>query len=183
MRIRTFVALATLAFTPALAQAQVAHPIEFGVDAGFSVTTGDPSTTTIAIPVQSLRVGFYVTEQVALEPSIAFNYQKQGDLSGTTLAPELGLVYDFTVDRKAPQFFVRPFAGLARTSFDDGTGSESITAYHAGLGLGVKVPFASVERFAWRIEGAYDHLFPNTDKGIEADNGFGLKLGLSFFTK
>lgn len=183
MRIRSYVALAALAFTPALLHAQKALPIEFGVDAGIAVTTGDPKVTTISVPVQSLRVGFYVTERVAIEPALAFNYAKSGDISVSTLSPELGLVYDLTASRKEPQFFVRPFGGIVRTSADDGSGSESVTVSHLGAGLGVKVPFGSVERFAWRIEALFDHSFENKDNFIDAENAFGVKLGLSFFTK
>lgn len=183
MQIRSWAALAALALTPALAQAQSSHPIEFGVDAGVSFTTGDPKVTTISVPLQSLRVGFYLSERVAIEPALAFNYAKSGDFSFSTLSPELGLLYDLTESRREPQFFVRPFAGVIRTAADDGTGSESVTVSHVGAGVGVKVPFGSVERFAWRIEALYDHSFANTDKAIEAENAFGLKLGLSFFTK
>lgn len=183
MQIRSWAALAALALTPAIAQAQHALPIEFGVDAGVSFTTGDPKTTSIDIPVQALRVGFYVTEQVAIEPALAFNYTKFDNSSSNVLQTELGLVYDFTVDRKAPQFYFRPFAGLSRVSFDvTGQDNASETLWNAGVGLGVKIPFKSAERFAWRFEALYDHSFEKADVA-PAENAFGLKLGLSFFTK
>lgn len=185
MKIRTWAALAALALTPALARAQQSHPIEFGVDAGISVTDDDPKITTVALPVNSLRVGFYVTDRVAIEPSVTFNYTKSGGSSFSRFAPELGLLFDLTESREAPQFFLRPFAGLERLSLDGGTfgGTDAQTVPHLGAGVGVKIPFRSIERFAWRIEALYDHGFEKDNGAIPAVNTVGLKLGLSFFTK
>lgn len=188
MKIRTWAALAALALTPALAQAQQSHPIEFGVDAGLTVTNGDETSTSITLPISSLRVGFYVAEKIAIEPALGLNYTSNAFGSGTSstvLRPELGLVYDMTAARTAPQFYVRPFVGMTSVSFGGDDATEPPTIWNAGAGVGVKIPMKSVERFAWRLEALYDHRFEATKEAltIDAENSFGLRVGLSFFTK
>jgi hypothetical protein len=188
MKIRTWAALAALALTPALARAQQPHPIEFGVDAGLTVTNGEETSTSVTLPISSLRVGFYVSEKLAVEPALAFNYvsnQFGTGSSATAFRPELGLVYDLSSVRTAPQFYVRPFVGLTSISFGGDDATDPPAIWNAGAGIGVKIPMKSVERFAWRLEALYDHRFEAT-KGlvtIHTENSFGLRVGLSFFTK
>lgn len=188
MKLRSWAALAALVLTPALAQAQHSLPIEFGVDAGLTVTSGDETTTSISIPVSSLRVGFYIAEKIAIEPAVSLNYtsnQFGTGSSSTVFRPELGLVYDLTTVRTAPQVYVRPFVGMTSVSFGGDAPNEPPTIWNAGAGIGVKIPMKSVERFAWRLEALYDHRFEATKDPItiDAENSFGLRIGLSFFTK
>ncbi|MFN0179517.1 MAG: hypothetical protein ACKVZ0_12025 [Gemmatimonadales bacterium] len=161
--------------------AQVAaqsRPVELGLDAGFSTQLKDPKFSTIGIPLQRLRIGFFASDQVEVEPAIALNWLKpSGDDALTTLNGGVGVLVHFNADAAKARPYVRPFAGLSYASL----GGESESRFNAGAGLGVKLPVGTVERFAIRIEGGFTHnfkkdLFPARDE-------IHLTFGFSFLTK
>ena len=86
---------------PALASAQT-RPIELGIDAVALevdiVSAGGQSATltTISAPVRTFRAGFFVSDQVSLEPRISFNYVKpEGTDAFTQVTLSLGTLYHF----------------------------------------------------------------------------------------
>lgn len=152
------------------------RPVELGLDAGVSFNISDPNVTTISIPVQDLRVGFFVSDRLSLEPRVALNYLKVEDSDAlTSITAALGALVHFNPDRDRSQFYLRPFGGLAFVDFGD----DSETQFSLGGGLGVKLPMA--ERFAARLEGAFAHAF-ETD-ALAGSDAVSLTVGFSFFTR
>src|SRR5215210_7756759 len=68
--------LLALVMTATSADAQKkssARPIELGLDGGISVGFDNPNVTTVSLPVQALRVGFFMNDNLSLEPRFNFN--------------------------------------------------------------------------------------------------------------
>jgi hypothetical protein len=175
---RLFVlSVATLVFaTPAEAQRQrTSTPIELGIDGGLLFGLDAPRTTVVALPVQSFRVGFLVTDNLALEPRVGINSIHGGGASVTAYDFQLGVVYQPDGDRVGKGLYGRPFIGVSGVSVS-GPGGNNTNGY-LGLGLGLKIPFAD-RRLATRMEANYEHGF-----GGGGSNVIGLLIGLSFFTR
>jgi hypothetical protein len=147
---------------------------ELGVDAGVTFTLDDPKVTTFSVPIQSVRAGFFLSPEISLEPSLAFqSLSVSGGSSGSAYAIGLGLLYHFSTSRAANQMYVRPFIGLDGTS----GGGSSTNSFSFGGGFGVKVPVGT--RFATRFEGNLAH---RSDSGV-SQNAIGLLAGLSVYTR
>jgi hypothetical protein len=178
--IKRLVVLSALAFVAVAPSAEAQRyqrgsgPIEFGIDGGIAFGLDNPKVTVVALPVQDFRVGFLLTDRVALEPRAYLNSIHGGGGSFTTYAFEVGLVYSPDGDRVGKGFYGRPFVGLSGVSVSGGGSSNN---GYAGLGLGLKIPFAD-RRLATRMEANYAHGF-----GTPTTNAIGLLIGLSFFTR
>lgn len=174
---RISIVLASIALAAATAGAQ-SRPVELGIDAGVSIGLGDNATTTINIPAQAFRVGFFFDPRMSLEPKIAINTVSGGGDTFTTYLLELGLLYHFYNSGMRPAsyprsgLYVRPFVGIVGAS----GGGNGITNGLLGAGIGMKVPLVS--RLASRFEANIQHVF-----GDESQNQLGLLAGLSFFTR
>ena len=167
----TLLLIGTIPRTGAGAQA---NPIELGVDAVIAVSLDEPRVTTIAIPFQRFRVGFFTSPTLSFEPSLALNFfavQGGGDFSTINLG--LGVLFHLSPDRTRTQTYVRPFGGF--TSVSNGA---SDTQANLGFGVGFKTPFAN-RRLATRLEAFLQHVFEDPDD-ITSVGAF---LGLSFFTR
>jgi hypothetical protein len=168
--VAVFVAL--LVLVPTVTRAQT-NPIELGIDAALAVSIDDPRVTTIAIPVQQFRVGFFRSPTVSIEPTLAINYiniEDFGDLSTITLG--VGVLFHTSPDRARSRAYFRPFAGFTKIS-DGGDTSPNL-----GLGVGFKIPFAD-RRLATRLEAVVNHVFEDPDDFTTV----GALIGLSFFTR
>jgi hypothetical protein len=176
MRRIAVIATAILAVVlPSAAQAQ--NPIEIGVDGALSTTFDSPRVTDLSIPVQRLRVGFFTSPRISIEPYGALNY---GNVEGSTFTHVnfgVGGLYHFGAARSAPQPYVRPFLELEHQSFSDDLATGGTTAFALGGGVGVKLPIAN--RFAWRLEAALAHTFER-DR-IPATTSLSGIFGLSVF--
>jgi outer membrane protein with beta-barrel domain len=149
-------------------------PMELGIDGGVSFGLDNPKVTVVGLPVQTFRVGFPMTDRLAVEPRLSINSIHAGGGSFTTYALEVGLVYSPSGDRVGNGLYGRPFIGVAGVN-TSGPGDDS-NAY-MGLGIGLKIPFAD-RRLATRMEANYAHGF-----GTPSTNAIGLLIGLSFFTR
>jgi len=177
MRRIAVIATAILAVVlPSAAHAQT--PIEIGVDGALSTTFNSPRVTDLSIPVQRLRVGFYTSPRVSIEPYGALNYGHIEGSSFTSVNFGVGGLYHFGAARSAPQPYVRPFAELLHHSSSSEFGSGGTTAFALGGGIGVKLPIAN--RFAWRLEAALSHTFDQDNVVRGATNLSGI-FGLSVF--
>lgn len=146
---------------------------ELGVDGGLQFTMDDPKTTAFQIPIQGLRMGFYVSPAISIEPSLRFNHASvSGGGSATDYGLGVGLLYHFSTSRMANQMYVRPFIGLDGIS----GGGNSDSAFSWGAGFGVKVPVGS--RFASRWEA---NLSSASNNGVSR-TAIGLLAGLSVYT-
>lgn len=170
-------ALLLVAFAPP-ASAQRSRgdrrPIEFGIDGALLFGLDAPRFTALVIPMPVFRVGFQMTDRVALEPRLQLATIRGGGVAATDYGIEIGVVYSPNGDRVGNGLYGRPFVGISGSSISGG-GSDSNG--EAGLGIGLKIPFAD-RRLATRWEANYAHGFgtPNT-------NVIGLLFGLSFFTR
>jgi hypothetical protein len=149
-------------------------PIELGIDGGVFFGLETPRTTVVSLPVQSFRVGFLVTDDLALEPRAGINSIHSGGASATIYDFQLGVVYQPARERAGRGLYGRPFIGVSGVNVS-GAGGNNSSGY-MGLGLGLKIPFAD-RRLATRMEANYEHGF-----GGGGSNLIGLLIGLSFFT-
>lgn len=163
-------AAAALALAPRSSAAQ--NPVEFGVDAGVSVRFGSPTLTAVQIPTHRLRIGFFPTARVSIEPAFGLNVLSGDGGSLTTFDFQLGLLFHAHANRAKPQVYIRPFACVSGAS-----GVVSGTAFEAGAGLGVKIPLQ--ERIGTRLEAGFGHDFASSGS---SGNTLSLGIGLSFFT-
>ena len=128
------------------------------------------SATVLQIPVQSVRVGFPLSQTVSLEPALMLSYVDGG--FGTSLAGDLAMVLALSANRAEPQWYARPFVGIQHVS-------NALGGDHAALGVGAGVRIPTTDRIATRIEGRFRYLTKNSSF---SSNELGLHVGLSFFT-
>jgi hypothetical protein len=172
-RVLSLAALSILALS-ASASAQrsssMASPSpEIGIDAGISFGLGTPQITTISIPAQSIRMGFFVSPVLSIEPTLGLT-SMSGDLgSATVYNIGVGALYHFAASRAVNQFYVRPFLNIVGVSGD--AGSDSQAAF--GVGGGLKMPLR--DRIATRFEANFQH--------TDGSDAIGLLAGLSFYTR
>ena len=181
-RVLSFAALSLIAIastasaqrtTRSSSMASVNPSPELGVDAGLQFTLDDPKTTSFQIPIQGIRVGFFLSPEISLEPSLRLNYTSFDGGHLTTYGLGLGMLYHFSTSRAANQMYVRPFIGLDGISGDGGSDS----AFSFGAGFGVKMPIGN--RFATRWEANFSHA--SNDGATQ--NAIGLLAGLSVYTR
>lgn len=177
MRIRaTLSAAAFLGLFAATAQAQgTQNPVEVGIDAQISFGLDDQGTS-IAIPAQKVRAGFMISPVMTIEPSLGFYRISNDGSSASSTALDVSLLYHFSPDRMARQFYVRPVIGINRASVDiDGAG-DSQTDMNIGVAGGMKLPL--MDRVGARFEAEFRNYM--SDPSVSALN---LNFGLSYFTR
>jgi len=156
------------------AQGNVSPPLEFGGDAAVPVLF-NPSAVVLTIPVSEVRVGYFVTPQIEIEPRVNLIAANGSGDSYTEVHLTVGALYHLTPSRAAAQTYVRPFASFSTVKF---TGSDETRAGALGIGLGVKLPMGS--RFAFRPELDFAHTFAGDD--VEDESRVQLLLGFSVYS-
>jgi hypothetical protein len=136
----------------------------------------DPSFTVVSLPLREVRLGFFATPSVELEPRLGLVSSSGGGTHSTDLEFGFGLLYHFTPSRAEAQPYVRPFVQVESRS---SSGSRSATAPTLGVGLGAKLPIHP--RFSIRPEINFGHTFENDLVG--AGNTIQLLLGVSAFSR
>ena len=172
-------ALTFLAIAPVAARAQGSTRIELGMDAMLARTTFgnrnvSSSTTTFELPVQAFRMGFQLSPNVWLEPTLGLR-SASGNGSGTVANFDLGLPITLSTRPSGTNLFLRPLLGFRHFSFDD----ESRTQTNFGVGLGLRIPVMA--RLSTRLEARFRHGLENSP--LSEFNEIGLLAGLSFFTR
>lgn len=173
---RLMTVTAAVALVPAIALAQ-GRPTEIGVTSGFGVSfAGGSNQIELAIPVQIIRVGFFVSDQFSVEPALSMALIKpEGIDAAYQLTGLLSGLYHLTADASRPQPYVRAQGQFLFT----GSGGESASQFGVAGGIGVKLPL--VPQLALRLEASFGHRFENADFfGRSTIAGL---VGLSFFTK
>src|SRR5687767_1030226 len=107
-----FLALVMTATSADAQKNSTARPIELGMDGGISVGFDDPNVTTVSLPVQALRVGFFMNDNISIEPRFNFNSVSGGGVSIRSYSLELGALYHLGGYTKGSGLYVRPFAGI-----------------------------------------------------------------------
>jgi hypothetical protein len=174
-RIRFFLLAGVVLLVPTQLNAQ-GQPVELGIDGGLAISFNGSTSTAFQLPFQSLRVGFFPSDAVSLEPAVSVNYLKFEEIDAIyTLGLELGALLHFISDRSRSQPYFRPLAGIQLLA----AGGESVSQFHVGGGFGVKVPVAN--QLAVRLEAGFQHAFENED--VSGGNSIMAAVGLSFFTR
>ncbi len=180
-KIGTAVAAVVLALGLA-ARAEAQRPIELGVDGTLARVTSDGGDfTTIAVPLGRVRAGFYLSDVLALEPSLGFNWVDTDGSSATSLNLGAGLLYHFKADPAVVRPFIEGNVQLAyeKVSVDALDIDESDTQFAVGGGVGVKVPLVS--RMDLRLEAFVQHAFESDE--VLSSTTFGALFGFSFYTR
>lgn len=143
---------------------------EIGIDAGLTFSTGSPSVTQFDFPARLVRIGFFISPEISIEPALSLHTASGGGFSATDYELGVGALYHFQTSRAANQVYVRPFVNLLGSS---ATGATSSSDVLFGAGVGVKMPLRS--QLATRFEANIGH--------INNSNLIGLLAGLSFYTR
>jgi hypothetical protein len=168
-RVLSLAALSILALSAsASAQRSMANPSpEIGFDAALTIGLGDADGTSIDIPAQHVRMGFFVSPALSIEPTFGLTHQSD---AFTAYQLGVGALYHFSPSRTQSQFYVRPFISIDGVSISGG-GSDSQARF--GVGGGMKIPLRD------RISSRFEANFQHTD-GADA---IGFLAGLSFYTR
>jgi hypothetical protein len=150
---------------------------EIGADGGLglelSVPAGGSKTTSLQIPLSSIRAGFFINDQWSLEPSFRYVFAKtEGTPSASFYTLGFAGLYHLSTNRTHRQAYLRPFLNVL--GFSGGGASDSDT--ELGFGVGMKWPKLN-GRMAWRGE---VNLARQMDAEVTAIN---LLWGISFFTR
>ena len=97
-----------------------------------------PSSTTVTIPAQSIRVGFFMNNKFSLEPAFGLTSASGGGTNSTSYRLELGGLWHFSDSQQG--LYVRPFVGFRggdHFSDDGGSGRCDAGALRCRRGLEV----------------------------------------------
>ena len=182
-RLSLRIAAITLAVSLGLAvSAEAQRPIELGVDGTIARVTSDGGDfTTIAVPLGRVRAAFYLSDLIALEPSLGFSWVDTDDASATSINLGAGLLYHFKADPTVVRPFIEGNVQLAyeKVSVDALDIDESDTQFAIGGGVGVKIPMVS--RMDLRLEAFVQHALESD--ALFSSTTFGALFGFSFYTR
>jgi hypothetical protein len=124
----------------------------FRVAGAVTLTSDDgPSESNVAVGGGAVSAAHYLSERVALEPSITFISFTTDVTTVSALTASLALPINFRGDwGRSGGVFVAPEVGARRSSQGDNSSSQ----YFVGAALGVKV--RAVENLLWRLQGNVD---------------------------
>jgi hypothetical protein len=143
---------------------------EIGMDAGISFGLGNGGGTVVDIPAQQIRMGFFVSPALSIEPTFGLHSESGGGTGSVTLYNiGAGALYHFSPSRAANQFYIRPFIQIAGVSGGGISNSQALF----GVGGGLKIPLR--DRIASRFEANFAH--------TDGSDMIGLLAGLSFYTR
>lgn len=161
------------------------RPLELGVDGGVVYTDPagegrDNRVWDLALPVQNLRLGVFLTDRISVEPSISLaRLDLRDDEDLTQVGAAGNLLYHLDTPGIRPRFFGQVGGGMEYVRVSDGGFRESDTQWLAGAGLGMRLPVA--DRIALRTSAVYWRAF-ESDLAPDANQVRG-QLGISFFTR
>lgn len=158
------------------------RPIEIGIDASFvrvsyeGVGGGQSNdVTSLSIPDQNIRVGFFLSDLVSLETSLSHEYASYDGRSASDFGFGVGLQYHLNPPIAATSFFLGVDGGVAISDAQD----DSDTRFGVGAQAGFKIKTG--ERFAVRLAAFFVRAF-ESDQRLAA-NGVGVSAGVSFFAR
>ena len=170
----SILALSTTASAQRSGSTSTSPSPEIGMDAGIGFNMTTPSTTVIQIPVQQIRMGFYISPVMSIEPTLGLvSFSGSGLPSTTVYSVGAGLLYHFSPNRAANQFYVRPFLGI------DGSSGGGGSTVSFGVGGGIKMPIQ--DRLSSRFEANFAHA--GGQNGGPGSDAIGLLAGLSFYLR
>lgn len=174
MSARASILLATAAVFVSLPLAAQTGAVEIGFDLGGDIlwVRGD-ATGTIGIPVQSVRVGAFLGDQVSLEFDVGAEIVNIGEDADTFGRGAMAILFHADPDPSDPRAFIGAGVGLR---FAD-VGGFSGTQFGVGGGVGYEWPFNSAA--GARLAVRYIYSF-ETDSFL-ASHELAATLGFSLF--
>jgi hypothetical protein len=149
--------------------------IELGIDGGIAFGLDNPTSTSVALPTPVFRLGYFLSDNVEIEPRLSINSTSGGGAASFTVySLEGGVLFQPHGDRVGNGLYLRPFLGVFGVNVP---GPNDTHSGYAGAGFGLKIPFAD-RRLATRMEANYSHGFSGGGA-----NAIGVLIGLSFFTR
>ena len=145
------------------------------MDAGVSIGFDTPRVTIVQIPEPAIRLGFYMSDRVSLEPKVGFASVHDNSGTSTAFTAQVGMLFHFENNPIGRGMYARPFVGVLG---EKATGYSEMRSVFGG-GLGVKEAFSS--RFASRLEVNYSHVSKVKDE--PATNNLGILFGISVFSR
>jgi len=175
------------------ARAQGSGSVELGLDAGFTLTMFDNVETffgdyspddliSFVLPVQSFRVGVYVSDRAQIEPSLGIQVVSQGGESVRVIQLGVDALFELT-SREDFELTSRENAAVPFLSVGgqivslEADGSATQVSLRAGVG--VKLPAG--DRLAVRLQALIGRAFETDD--VLGSFDIGGRVGFSFFTR
>lgn len=175
MKAQLVLALVSVALLPVGASGQSAGTIEFGTDLVLGLARSDdtPTVTSLSLPASTFRVGFHVSDELAIEPRLAATLTWTDGHSSTRL--QLGGALMYSV---AESVYLFGEGGFTRVSFDASQNSDSASQGYFGGGLGLRRSLDERLGLRWEFGAT---VFPETDD-FRGRTVLGASMGVSFFT-
>ena len=179
------IALVLLPMNAALTQSVTTRArFEFGTDVTLTKVLEGDHATSLQVPGQLLRVGYFILPNVSIETALGFQYAAIEGSSTSYTAAHLGVLINHNADSRRTQVYAHPYAALTsyHLSADAGRGEHfrrTVTNTGLGLGVGLRLPLS--DRLASRIELQFEHLEAPT--GLRGDKNLRLALGISYLTR
>jgi len=142
------------------------------------------TTTTFSVP---LRVGYFLTDNIEIEPEINFDYvsmsYQDDSASASTVLLLANVAYNFDTPSQVMPFIIGG-VGIMTARVSDGEESESESGFAWNLGGGIK--WFAANQVALRIEYRLIHFSSTTDWGNEieittSNTNHRIYVGLSIF--
>jgi hypothetical protein len=180
--------------------------VELGIDGGFEfsnvneldreegqddVEFGD--RTRVSLPLARFRVGYHVSDRIAIEPSVRVDYDKVEDPrddhdEGDITQKEFFLALSTLIHFGTSPYKTVPY-GIIRGSFnvsdfdvgDADIENDTVTQFGVGGGIGLKLP--ATDRLDVRLEGTYEYRFQHKSDLAPASNNYQFAAGFSWYTK
>lgn len=199
--------LSAVALAPRALHAQGrAGSVELGIDGGaeFSnvneldreegqddVEFGD--RTRFSLPLARFRVGYHVSDHVAIEPSVRVDYDKiedprddsdEADITQKDFLVALSTLFHFNGDpyKTVPYGIIRGSFNV--TDIDVGDADlENDTRNQFGVGGGIGLKLPATDRLDVRLEATYEYRFQHKSDLAPASNNYQFAAGFSFYTK
>jgi len=158
--------------------------VEFGVDAAYervsasSEALGNPTFSIFALPMQTVRVGFYLQDAVSVEPRFGFTRISSEDGSSNTQvrASLAGLYLLGQADGGDPRLFLSLVTGLDYGKVALEKADASVVQLRAGGGAGIHLPVRG--RLLFRSSAEYHRSFESR-KALAASHII-IAVGFSF---
>lgn len=159
------------------------HRLELGVDAAIVHRMQDDHATTVEVPIQQIRLGYFVRSTILAEGAFHLSYANIRGSSASRADASGGVLLHVGEDTKRVRPFLHPFGILSVASVNEDLGTGSVrrtnTRTGVGVGLGLRVPFG--ERLATRFELQLEQFQPSS--GLSSEDLLVFAVGLSVMAK
>ncbi len=180
MRIRSLVALlasvAVVGLPRTVSAQEKATELTAGIVGLSNLTSNGESLFRLVTGGGYFAAGFYLSPELALEPTLSLGYASSDGYSQTILGLGAALPYYFDKNWGRKGLYLAP--RLLWSSYSC-TGCDGASQFGLGFAFGTKLPLN--EAAALRIQASFDYGFENTN--FNSSTTLGASMGLSVFLK